>query len=61
MIPADHAPSYYLTDEASAARMAKLIQRIAKEGLRAGESVPEHVLCAARLVTETQEEIRRAA
>jgi len=28
MIPAAHTPSYYLTDEAAAQRMAKLVHRI---------------------------------
>lgn len=60
MIPAGHAPSYYLTDEAASARMAKLIQRIAKEGLKAGESVPAHIMAAARAASsETMD--RRAA
>jgi hypothetical protein len=35
--------SYYLTDEAAERRLAKLVDRIAREGLRPGESVPDHI------------------
>lgn len=43
----EHAPSYYLTDEAAELRISKLIERIAKDGLRPGESVPARILVAA--------------
>jgi hypothetical protein len=48
MTPApDHAPSFYLSDEANSARMAKLIQRIATKGLQPGESVPARIMAEA--------------
>lgn len=56
MIPATHTPSYYLTDEAAAQRMAKLVQRIAKEGLKPGESVPASILALARTAEHTRQE-----
>ena len=46
-MPVEHAPSYYLTDEAAELRISKLIERIAKDGLRPGESVPTRILVAA--------------
>lgn len=46
-MPVEHAPSYYLTDEAAQQRISKLIERIAKEGLRKGESVPARIMIAA--------------
>lgn len=39
--------SYYLTDEAAERRIAALVQRIATEGLKPGESVPARILVAA--------------
>lgn len=49
------AASYYLSDEAAAKRMAKLVQRIVEEGLRPGESVPVHILADADRAAIEQE------
>lgn len=43
----EYHPTYYLSDEAARERIEKLIERIAREGLRAGESVPTHIVVAA--------------
>lgn len=43
----EQAPSYYLTDEAAELRISKLIDRLAKEGARPGESFPASILVAA--------------
>lgn len=42
-MPIEHQPSYYLSDEAADLRIAKLVERIAIEGLKPGESVPAHI------------------
>lgn len=42
-----HHPSYYLTDEAAERRIEKLIDRIARDGLRPGESVPARIMVMA--------------
>ena len=55
MSPVTHTPSYYLTEEAAAQRMAKLVQRIATEGLRPGECVPASILAEAiRQLTQAE-------
>jgi len=46
-MPVEYAPSYYLTNEAAELRISKLIERIAKDGLKSGESVPARILVAA--------------
>lgn len=42
-MPAEHQSTYYLTEEAAERRLAKLVDRIAREGLRPGESVPVRI------------------
>ena len=42
-MPVEHQPTYYLTEEAAELRIAKLINRIAREGLRPGEAVPAYI------------------
>lgn len=44
---AEHVPSYYLSDEANERRLAKLVERIATDGLRSGESVPARIMVMA--------------
>jgi hypothetical protein len=42
-----HQPSYYLTEEAEERRLVRLIDRIAREGLKPGESVPARIMVLA--------------
>lgn len=57
-MPAEHHPTYYLTEDAAQRRIAKLIDRIAREGLRPGESVPVYLMVMADF---RRGEIRSAA
>lgn len=42
-MPAEH-PTYYLTAEAAALRIEKLVARIARDGLQPNEWVPQDIL-----------------
>jgi hypothetical protein len=46
-IPIRHQPTYYLTEEACQRRISALIDRIARDGLKPGEAVPNAILAAA--------------
>jgi hypothetical protein len=46
-MPVEHQPSFYLTEEAAQKRIEKLIDRIARDGLRPGESVPARIMVMA--------------
>jgi len=52
-------PSFYLTEEAEALRLSKLVERIAKEGLRPGEAVPARILNEAARMFAAADEIEQ--
>lgn len=47
MSPRQYHPTYYLTDEAAAVREERLVERIAREGLKPGEAVPASIAAKA--------------